>query len=362
MAESPVAIIGGGIIGCATAFYLTDLGCRDILLFEQSEIACHSSGKAGGFLSRTWCDDVDLESLARMSFSLHQDISHTYPDLDYQNMCTYKAVTRTNAPKRKFKKNCPNWIMGNVSEVKMIESSENTAKVSPKQLCDRLIAVAKARGTKIIYERVIDFKFDRDVVKAVITNNNQSTYDVSKVVIAAGPWSIGFMQWHFPKYRLPPLRPQTRAHSIEITPYLTGKQVIKECVFQYHDEGSGKNDPEIYPLPDGNVYICGEVDHTPLPDHPNDIIPDIRKCDELFRQAGFLGDAIKKGAVLKKQACYLPGSPDQVPLIGFVPGYPNVLVGTGHTFWGIFNWTWYGKDFSRAYCKGQIERYQPFLL
>ena len=41
-----VVIAGGGIIGCATAYYLSKLGVAATVV-EKGEVACASSGKAG---------------------------------------------------------------------------------------------------------------------------------------------------------------------------------------------------------------------------------------------------------------------------------------------------------------------------
>ncbi len=64
-AATEVVIIGGGILGCATAHYLRMLhvsnkgssgkaGGLKITIVEQEGVACSSSGKAGGFLGRDW--------------------------------------------------------------------------------------------------------------------------------------------------------------------------------------------------------------------------------------------------------------------------------------------------------------------
>ena len=47
-------IIGGGVIGCAIAYYLSKLDhdFTKIILVERNEIAGHASGKAGGFLGK----------------------------------------------------------------------------------------------------------------------------------------------------------------------------------------------------------------------------------------------------------------------------------------------------------------------
>ncbi len=49
-----VVVIGGGIIGLSTAYYLTKSVPQPnrILLLEKETIACAASGKAGGFIAR----------------------------------------------------------------------------------------------------------------------------------------------------------------------------------------------------------------------------------------------------------------------------------------------------------------------
>ena len=54
--ESKIVIVGGGIIGCSTAYYLTKLGHRNVTLIEAVEVAHAASGRAGGFLALDWCD------------------------------------------------------------------------------------------------------------------------------------------------------------------------------------------------------------------------------------------------------------------------------------------------------------------
>lgn len=41
--------------------------------------------------------------------------------------------------------------------------------------------------------------------------------------------------------------------------------------------------------------------------------------------------------MIKQQACYLPISPDGIPMIGPVPGVDGAFIATGHSCWGILN-------------------------
>lgn len=71
-------IIGAGIIGCATAYYLSTSGNTDpksIHLVEASpELFASASGKAGGFCTSDWFGPPTA-SLGALSFRLHQELA-----------------------------------------------------------------------------------------------------------------------------------------------------------------------------------------------------------------------------------------------------------------------------------------------
>lgn len=48
-----VAVIGGGMIGASSAYYLTERGAK-VTIIEGSSIAAGASGKAGGLLALDW--------------------------------------------------------------------------------------------------------------------------------------------------------------------------------------------------------------------------------------------------------------------------------------------------------------------
>ena len=51
-----VVICGGGIIGCCSAYYLSQKpNVASVTIIEKYKIAGCASGKAGGFLAKDWC-------------------------------------------------------------------------------------------------------------------------------------------------------------------------------------------------------------------------------------------------------------------------------------------------------------------
>ena len=84
--EMRVVIAGGGIIGAACAYYLSKLGVRAITIVERATLACHSSGKAGGFLARDWGG-----AFATQSYDLHAELGTTLQGTDYRTVETLQV-------------------------------------------------------------------------------------------------------------------------------------------------------------------------------------------------------------------------------------------------------------------------------
>ncbi|SMN17844.1 similar to Saccharomyces cerevisiae YHR009C TDA3 Putative oxidoreductase involved in late endosome to Golgi transport [Maudiozyma saulgeensis] len=78
-AKTEIAIIGAGIIGCCTAYYLTkhpkfSSDKYHITIYESNEVACAASGKAGGLLAN-WAFPSQLGAL---SFDMHKELAEKY--------------------------------------------------------------------------------------------------------------------------------------------------------------------------------------------------------------------------------------------------------------------------------------------
>ena len=87
-----VLICGGGVIGAATAYFLSRRNI-DVTVIERTGIACAASGKSGGFLALDWCDGGPMEALARRSFVLHAKLAKEIgDDYGYRRMTTYSGA------------------------------------------------------------------------------------------------------------------------------------------------------------------------------------------------------------------------------------------------------------------------------
>ena len=202
--------------------------------------------------------------------------------------------------------------------------------------------------------KVLGVKKSGDSVTHLMTSTTKAPMPVSAVVVAAGPWTTKFINTHFPEYPLPPPRYLAREHFVVLRP---GPGVGTDCVHQYHAMPDGTANPEIYPAVDGTVFLCGDSfqDSAELPDDAEQIVADTAKCEDLISKVGHAAECLSSAEVVAAQAAYLPGSPDNLPIIGKVPGSQNVYIATGHFDWGILHGPATGKCLAELILYGESE-------
>ncbi|KAL5819689.1 hypothetical protein ACOSQ4_023531 [Xanthoceras sorbifolium] len=316
-----VAVCGGGVIGVCTAYFLAKKGAA-VTLIEKSSVACAASGKAGGFLALDWCDGGALSSLARASFNLHRSLSE---ELDGPEKYGYRPLTTlsltvtesqtSTSPSRGSNSVLPSWVDGPAKSPRTIGSSETTAQV----------VIGKV-------ERVGGVEGGR--VDAVVVEGGR-VIEADAVVLALGPWS-GKFEMLSSIFRVHGLK----AHSIVVEPK-EGAAITPHALFlsYYPAQGGKPLDPEVYPRPTGEVYLCGMSSEQEVPDDPEEISGDPASIQVLKRVARTVSSHLGEGEaqVKTEQACFLPCTDDSVPVIGEIPGAKGCYVATGHSCWGILN-------------------------
>ena len=80
-----MVILGGGLQGCASAYYLKQRGFEDVTIVERTSVAAAASGKGGGFLARGW-GSGPTRALHEVSFDLHAELAKTL------NLKTYRKI------------------------------------------------------------------------------------------------------------------------------------------------------------------------------------------------------------------------------------------------------------------------------
>ena len=88
-------------------------------------------------------------------------------------------------------------------------------------------------------------------------------------------------------------------------------------------------EPEVYPRPDGSVYICGSPEHIALPNDPKTIQVDPKSVEDLKEVARSVSSKLSEAPLEVGQSCFLPISPDGLPVMGQVPGVQGAYIASG---------------------------------
>ena len=275
---------------------------------ERLGVACAASGKSGGFLALDWCDGSPLGPLARTSFALHARLARELgTDYGYRRVDTFMVAARERgAVPGGHRVPAPGWLDGAGVVTATLGSIETTAQVHPARFTQALLDAARARGSSLrmgVVEDVVQragracgLRIDGGVVEA------------DAVVLAMGPWT-GRLAGRLALPRIGGLK----GHSVT----LAAPGVPAHALFVDYRAADGRHrEPEIFPRPDGEVYVCGMADPAPLPDSPDAVEVSEEACAVLARAAGRVSHALAAARITRRQACYRPVTDDGLPIIG----------------------------------------------
>jgi glycine/D-amino acid oxidase-like deaminating enzyme len=323
-----VIVCGAGVVGASVAYFLARRGVR-VTVVERSAVACAASGKSGGFLALDWCDGSPLGPLARASFGLHADLARELgTDYGYRPMETFMLAARERGARPgDHRVAAPAWLDAEGAVTGALGSVETTAQVHPARFTAALVGAAQARGATLRLGVVEGVLRRGGAARGVIVDG--AAVEADAVVLALGPWT-GRGAASLPLPRVHGLK----GHSVTLA--VAG--LPAHALFVDYRTADGRRlEPEIFPRPDGEVYVCGMADPAPLPDSPDAVEVSEEACAVLARAAGRVSTHLAAARVTRRQACYRPVTDDGLPLIGPVPGVAGAFVATGHGPWGMLN-------------------------
>ncbi len=326
-----IVICGAGVIGASIAYHLALRGVAATVV-ERARVACAASGKSGGFLALDWCDGSPLGPLARESYAMHAELARRIgSDYGYRKMTTFGVAANAGGgiagDNASFGSQ---WLDGECAVYAQLGSTDTTAQVNPRLFTRALMDEAQSLGATLVTGCVEGLEISDPPARVRGVRVGGAVMPADAVVIAMGPWSTTASQW----LPLPPVD-GLKGFSITLAPETP---VPAQALFvEYVDEGGARMAPEIFPRPDGEVYLCGLSDDQPLPDDPSRVGVDPRATATLHRIAGGLASSMGRARVTAENACYRPICADGLPLMGGVPGVDGAFVATGHNCWGILN-------------------------
>ena len=308
-----VILVGGGIVSAAAAFYLRERGVAACVV-ERCAVACHSSGKAGGFLARTWCDGGVSKQLTRESYGLHLDLwkqsAGKGVELGYRHLEAVEASPSS-------------------SDQTVVGDASDCAQVNPRLLTQFLMQ--EAAPTLMIADVVRVTRCGAGTVESlVLGDGTELDCAGKKVVFCLGAWSGLLSQW-FPEAAFPAKAWDGGHNHVVLS---AGDAAIpQKAVF------SACGGVEIYPRPDGSVYICCEASEPlkTLPASADAMAPSAADIDAALKKAAAIYPTLAQPSIERTGSglCCLPTFGRYHPTIGAVPGCANAYLACGHSCWGI---------------------------
>jgi glycine/D-amino acid oxidase-like deaminating enzyme len=350
-----VIICGGGVIGCAIAYFLSARGAQPIVV-ERHAVAGSASGKSGGFLAYDWCRGSALDALARRSFDLHAELAEALGNpWGYRRLETYGGYAVANDSGQGA--GALSWLSASVTLTGRLGSPQTTALVEPHAFTTGLMRAAEAAGAELRIGAVAELaRQTGGAVRGVVLDTGEAI-DGDAVVIALGPWSLLAARW------VPmPAVYGFKGHSLV---FETGQGIPATALFLEYQEASGEVlTLELFPRADGTMWVCAISSAQPVPVDPAAVEPDAGAHERLEAMCQTISPLLAAAPIRTRQACFRPVTEDGLPLIGTVPGVDGAYVATGHNVWGMLNSPATGEAMAQLILDGRARHVDlaPFAI
>jgi len=388
-----IVIIGGGIIGCTTAYYLSrhpsySPATTTLTVLEASShgVAQGASGKAGGLVAK-WAYPREIVDI---SFPEHVKLASEHNGKDRwgwrfvacgswegrgeglihqpgsgvgaggrRKSLEKKVGLDTSTPKiasRRAQSGHPDdlsWVKDHLTEsYSPMSSPDGTAQVHPYLFTRSMMDLAVEKGATLLRGTATTIEQAGDHVTGVRYNDpsdvTSKVIPATHIILSAGAWSSSIV------HSLP--ISTTRAHSVTVRPNPDVTIAPYVLFTEITLPGGRVVSPEIYTRPDNEIYACGPGDDSSLPENVDDVEVDQAACQSIWEHVASISSEFREATLEKRQACFLPlVSTGRGPIIGEARMIAKGLyIATGHTCWGICNAPGTAKVISELIMDGRI--------
>jgi glycine oxidase len=338
-----VVIIGGGIIGCMTAYYLTQHGLKPVVI-EADGIASGASGTSAGWLTPySHVNDAAMIALSPATLNLHAQLADTLPaltgiDHGYRPgpylRCAISdggvAELKEFQSRRATEGVSMEWLSGDeasamspwiTADVIAGLRSDNEPTVDSYRLTISALQAAEIGGARMITGKVVGLLSSSEGVASGVRLEDGSEVHGGAVVIAMGPWSDEAASWLDHPV---PVRPQ-RGELVYLAPPGDDQGPELEIGVNIVEHGGSLIRKRL-----GDTIVAASKEFVGF---DRSITTAAR--DELLINAARLSDRIETAQISSQTACLRPVSDDGRAYLRAVPGWEGVFLTTGHSGEGI---------------------------
>jgi glycine oxidase len=326
---SDVVIVGGGVAGCAVAYYLGKAGVKATIV-EREGIGTQASGFSAGGINPLHGVPAALRPLAMESFTLHLTLwdelkSATGSDCQSRIVSMIKlAFEDTELPPfeellelfEATKGFSAQWL--EAAEVQKFEPRTapdvvrglylyGNGVVDSYLLTTSLAKAAEQYGTTCRSGHVLGLQRTANRINGVLLQDGEITCDT--VVLAMGPWVRAAEQWLDCSIPVEPLKGEIL------------RMALPEPALAHDLLGP---DVSLYSRSDGLVW-CGATTEW----RGFDKAPSESARQFLLQGATRLMPAMARATLVQHTVCLRPVAADDLPIIGKAPGWDNVYLATG---------------------------------
>ncbi|MFV2051628.1 GcvT family protein [Aliiroseovarius sp. YM-037] len=207
--SAKAVIVGGGIVGCSTAYHLAKLGWTDTVLLERKKLTSGTTFHAAGLVGQLR-SNANITQLLGYSVDLYNRIEEETGlgtgwkmNGGLRLACTeerWTEVKRQATTAHSFglemelltPKEAQNlWPLMQVDDVIGAAFMPTDGQANPSDITQALAKGARMAGASIFEDvKVTDIEIDKGQIKAVITD--QGRIECEKVICCAGQWTRDF--------------------------------------------------------------------------------------------------------------------------------------------------------------------------
>lgn len=357
-----VVVVGGGVVGCAAAYYLAKAGAG-VTLLERDGVAAGASGAAAGMLVsppeaaasgafRDLCRAaVDvypfLVEALRDETGVDVQYSHSGLLLVAETEARAQALRMVVRWQRELGLSL-DWVEGDPlrrlepalsDRVRGAAYSPEARHVNPGLVAQALAQAAAARGAVLKLGTAVTGFIRRGSGVAGVRTDGGDRIAADRVVLTAGPWTRRLARGLGVDVPTRPVRGQMLAYQ-----YRGVRHIL------WGEDGY------LVPKAGGFLFAGATVEDVGFR-----LRTTRRGLAELRGMAAAMVPALRYAEVASAWAGLRPGSPDGLPIIGPLPGWPNVYVASGHHRNGILLGPLTGKLIAQliAGCRTEVSL-EPF--